>query len=80
MGKSLNYESVSGIYTCYCGNLETHINGKSKAPCSSCAKNSSWSLILETEELDRTLNSDYPGIEFNTLGGEMVSRFKNRSF
>ena len=35
MGRSLNSEDVSGIYTCSCGNLETHVSGKPKAPCSS---------------------------------------------
>lgn len=59
MSSSLNDSSVSGIYTCSCGNLETHIKGKSKAPCSKCGKNNSWTLIIRTEELEDSLKYPY---------------------
>lgn len=39
----------SGIYKCTkCGNEETHVKGKSKAPCSKCESNSNWKLVRET--------------------------------
>ncbi|CAK7066952.1 hypothetical protein [Fusobacterium varium] len=79
MGSSLDSNSVSGIYTCYCGNLETHINGKSKAPCSSCKRNSSWTLLVETEELEKALKSTTSYLETESLGRIIAYRFKNKT-
>ena len=78
MGKSLTSLDVSGIYTCSCGNLETHIQSKSKAPCSSCSKNSSWNLLIETEELEKLLKNPY--FNQNEIGRLIVQRFVNRSY
>lgn len=79
MSSSLNENSVSGIYTCSCGNLETHIKGKSKAPCSRilCGKNNSWTLIVKTEELEESLK--YPSLyPVNDLVVNMKTRFANK--
>lgn len=81
MGRSLNSEDVSGIYTCSCGNLETHVSGKPKAPCSSslCKKNDSWTLIIGTEELENCLR--YPATysdEAKALLDTMKARFKSK--
>lgn len=78
MGKSLSSSDVSGIYTCDCGNLETHIHSKSKAPCSSCNKNSSWNLLIETEELEKLL--EYPYFNQSDIGKLIVERFVNKSY
>ena len=41
--------SPSGIYECTkCGNEETHVEGKSFAPCSLCGANS-WKLVRKTK-------------------------------
>lgn len=79
MGTSLIHLSVSGIYGCYCGNLETHINGKLKAPCSSCGRNSSWTLIVGTEELEKALSSNFPYTDTQNLTNTILNRFKLRS-
>lgn len=72
MGKSLTNLDVSGIYTCNCGNLETHIQSKSKAPCSS------WNLLIETEELEKLLKNPY--LNPSDIGRLIVQRFASRSY
>lgn len=59
MSSSIKSSDISGIYTCSCGNLETHIYENPKAPCSKCTKNNSWTLIVGTEELEKSLKYPY---------------------
>ena len=50
MSKELK-ENISGIYTCSCGNLVTHVQGNRTPPCGSCDKKK-WNLICGTEEIE----------------------------
>lgn len=62
-------EDVSGIYTCSCGNLVTHVQGNRTPPCGSCDKKE-WSLICGTEEIEAGLKKyDLP---------EIVKTMRNR--
>ena len=47
-GSSLDHTSESGAYKCTkCGNLEVHVKGDHKAPCSKCGSNCNW--VMETQ-------------------------------
>lgn len=49
MGKSLTASDPSGAYRCAkCGNKEVHVQGNSKAPCSTCGSNHNWVLVTQT--------------------------------
>ncbi len=48
VGNTLDHLSESGAYKCIkCGNLEVHVKGHHKAPCSKCRSNSNW--VMETQ-------------------------------
>lgn len=78
MGKMIEPKSASGMYACDCGKVEAHVHGTEKKPCSKCGATDKWTLMVSTDELQKSLECMYLYVCTKNLAEEIASRYEKR--